>query len=74
MTTATTRLGLLKAQGSDNARDYLKTSLAASLDTLEAVVNPPPNLLTNPGFEVWQRGAGAFTARRTTARRLLILR
>ena len=38
MTTPTTNYGLLKAQGSDNARDYLKTSLAATLDSLDTIL------------------------------------
>ncbi|MCR4375918.1 MAG: hypothetical protein NUW22_13825 [Acidobacteria bacterium] len=37
MTQSTTILSLLKALGSDNARDYLKTSLAASLDIVDAL-------------------------------------
>lgn len=56
----TTRLGLNKALGSDNARDYLKTSLAVSLDVLDGAIGPA-NLLTNGGFEVNQRG-GTVTA------------
>ncbi len=36
MTTATTNMGLLKAAGTDNARDYLKTDLAGSLDDIDA--------------------------------------
>lgn len=35
MTTTTTRLGLTKAQGTDIARDYLKTSLPATLDIVD---------------------------------------
>lgn len=60
MTATTTRLGLLKGIGSDNARDYLKTSLAASLDVLDGAIGPA-DLLTNGGFEVNQRG-GTVTA------------
>ncbi len=37
MTQATTILSLLKGLGTDNSRDYLKTSLAASLDILDAL-------------------------------------
>lgn len=35
MPTPTTRLALDKGVGSDNARDYLKTNLAAALDTID---------------------------------------
>jgi hypothetical protein len=65
MTTTTAKLALKKGVGGDNWRTYLKTDLAASLDILdESILNaayPWANLLTNPGFEVWQRGTGAFT-------------
>lgn len=48
----------------------LERALAAVLDRIERrlrhleSVEPAPstNLLTNPGFEVWQRGTGPFTA------------
>jgi len=65
MSTTTSR-GYSKAVDADNANTYIKTTLGATIDLVDAdmttALGQGRNLLTNPGFEIWQRGNGAFTA------------
>jgi hypothetical protein len=97
MPAPTTELGLLKGVDADDTADYLVTSLANSLTTVDGLFNnvsghthggahqggpisstaiangsitnaqlgpdvARANLLTNGGFEIWQRGNGPFAA------------
>jgi hypothetical protein len=56
---------LMATDDGENARAYLVTDLGATLGKQDADVQSAlaagRNLLTNPGHEVWQRGAGPFT-------------
>jgi hypothetical protein len=59
MSTLTTPHNLIKTVGGDNWRSALKTDLPANMEIINAGLSR--NLLTNPGFEVFQRG-GTITA------------
>jgi hypothetical protein len=59
----TAKLALPINEDTDNANTAVKTQHNAALTILDEAVlhaHSKHNLLTNPGFEVWQRGTGPF--------------
>src|SRR5262245_10433435 len=62
MSGTTPRLGLVTLVDADLARVALNTHWNTNATKLDDAATAGSNLLTNPGYELWQRGAGPFTA------------